>query len=519
MAGGWASTLGAAITGASNGYQEGKQNQIKNLLNAIQLKMAQDQLAEVPKKHAESDVDRQFARDGIQSFDDPNFIKNNAIAGQPIATKDVMGARLNQVEGNAPGNLDATPVDNQSAMAAKMGVAPTTGAVIPSSLLLKQRQEHQQIAQNDFITQFIKQQAGNQAGAAPTPGATPALGTPTAVTPPPGVDDPTFPNGVKQYITATKQKYGADTKGALDELGRAWPSIVQAHPNVDPQKVLSNFPTPTEQPTAAGAVAPTAGVEPPFESPEAQRQRMMGKLTGLDPGEGQHESAAHKAFVKNAEAVATASFKPPAAALQRESEAYAKARILIPQLRDSLMSQVIDPSDPTGQQANPLRMAAHMAVNSGKNAAYNMGYPLSDVASKAQQLSGLLTIVGATPYMQGSRSMQMFSKAAQHLTDPSLTPEARIQRLNELEQIFPEFEKAMPEATLAYQHAMQAAKQPGQAPGAAPAQANPVAAPQPAAPQSRSYTLSEVQALANMKHMDPKAIIQQVLAGGGTVTK
>lgn len=500
MAGGWASALGAAILGGNQGYQEAKVNQNKNLLNAIQLKMAQDQLNELPKHHAEDDIKNILALQGPElGLNNPALVNAANIAGTPLVTKPV------------PSFLDSTKLgpggmvnDTRAAEAARQGIAPDTGVVLPTDLILKSREQQLGLQRNQFINAYLKDQMGSMGGSQQgMPQQTPQAQIPDIQgIAPAGGDDPTFPNGVKQYVVKLKGDYQGDNMAARAELQKAWPSIVQAHPGVDQNKVLSNFPVTAQ-------VAPQGTVEPPFENPQAAAKRRIDKLTGLDTGETQHESAAHKVYVAEQEGVAKAQFKPPAAALQRESEAYAKARLLIPKLRESLMTQVIDPNDPTGQQANPLRMGVHMAANAGKNAAYNAGYPLSDAASKAQQLSGLLTIVGATPYMQGSRSMQMFTKAAQHLTDPSLTPEARIQRLNELEEIFPEFEKAMPSASMAYQNAMQQMTHQQQQP---PAAAAPGAS-------SKNRTMAEVTALANMTKQDPKSIIQQVIAAGGTVTK
>lgn len=503
MAGGWASALGAAILGGNQGYQEGTLNQQKNLMAAIQLKLAQDQLAELPKKHAESDVDRQMVRDGVAAFNDPNFVRNNAAAGQPLQTN------TGPLPLSMAKNLDGSPIDVNKT-AEQLGVAPLTGAVIPPDLQVKARQQKQAMTQADAITQFMQQQLG-----ADKPASAPTSVSPVSLAPIAGGDDSTFPNGVKQYVVKLKQTYPGDSAGARAELQRAWPDLVKDHPNLDPNKVLSNFPAQAEGPPNLGQVLPSLGAEPPWEDPAIKRQRLMGKLTGIDTAEPPHESTVHKVYDTTAESVAKAAFKPPAQAIQKELDAYKKARILIPQLRDALMGEVIDKNDPTGQNAGMLRMGAHMAGQNVKAAAYGAGYPLSDNAAKAQQLAGLMKVVGATPYMNGSRSMQMFNQVADHLTDRHMTPEAQIQRLNELEQIFPEFEKMVGfvPGEVKGKTAQEVAPQQG-ASNTPAIPANGASNPQTV---NKNRSLAEVNALASQTRQTPKSIIDQIHAAGGTV--
>lgn len=284
------------------------------------------------------------------------------------------------------------------------------------------------------------------------------------------------------------------------------------------------------QPGQGGPLATTPGSQarqaaPPFENPQERNARIMGKLTGIDPNAGVHESPEHKVFTANLEAEQKAKFRPPAATIQREIDAYKKARLLIPDLRQALMTQVMDQNDPTGQNANPVAMLGHLAKQRARSFAYGQGYPIDDTSSKAQQLAGLLKVVGATPYMNGSRSMQMFSQVADHLTDRHMTPEAQLQRLNELEQIFPEFEQAVEKGFV-----------PGQTnqPPAAPPKAGmpqagisidnaqsamPAAAPRVAVKAGDTVPYAEVAARAAKLGQDPNKFAAALMAQGVKVTK
>lgn len=273
------------------------------------------------------------------------------------------------------------------------------------------------------------------------------------------------------------------------------------------------------QPVAGPSVAGAAPKEPPMYDPAEMQAWQRAQTLGI-PVPPLHESAEHKLWLQNQELVAKANTPPPSAATQREREAYAKIRILVPQIKESLMHRVRDPNDPTGQTAlnsfgGWVGLAGQRLKSGAKAAAYDAGFPLSTDDDKIQQLAGLMKVTGSVPFMNGSRGQYLFNEAAQHLLDRKATPESMMQRLSTLEEVYPEFDHA-----LSVQHGMSsqpAAVAPGVAPAAAPVVA-------PTAPTSGlkagdTVKFSDIVARTAGSGVDPNTLAAQLKNEGVTVVK
>lgn len=148
MAGGWATALGAAILGANQGYQDTKQLQFirqRQLAADIRAQqeaadahqaairaaiLGQDQINELPKKHARDDMNAMLQVQGADAFNNPAFPAKANIAGISLGTPvDITKARVNDIESG-----NATPTLSNAQMAERLGVAPATGLPIPIAL-------------------------------------------------------------------------------------------------------------------------------------------------------------------------------------------------------------------------------------------------------------------------------------------------------------------------------------------------------------------------------------------------
>lgn len=79
--------------------------------------------------------------------------------------------------------------------------------------------------------------------------------------------------------------------------------------------------------------------------------------------------------------------------------------------------------------------------NAATGAAYNMGFA-SDPAEQAKyQLSGLLSIIGSSPYVVGSRSFQMIKLAMAHLTSPLSSDAYKSQQIDEIKKLWPQMQQ------------------------------------------------------------------------------
>lgn len=77
-------------------------------------------------------------------------------------------------------------------------------------------------------------------------------------------------------------------------------------------------------------------------------------------------------------------------------------------------------------------------VNSGL---YSAGIATDPESDAKTQLSGLLQVLGSSPYVVGSRSYQMIKLAMQHLTNPGQSDAAMQQRINEIRSLWPRMQE------------------------------------------------------------------------------
>jgi len=71
---------------------------------------------------------------------------------------------------------------------------------------------------------------------------------------------------------------------------------------------------------------------------------------------------------------------------------------------------------------------------------------VSPHTNKRIQLAGLLRIMGAAPYMAGSRSFQLLKQAEEHLTDPGAADAQVSARLQELKALWPRLQQELIQA-------------------------------------------------------------------------
>lgn len=318
-------------------------------------KLLTDKVNELPQQHAEQDVTRLTQQLGDDRFDSPQFLDAATKAGMPFPTKNVQQARVRGIESGAQG-----PVPTTIEQAQQMGVAPNTGAVIPSEVRLKQQKDQQGIEQSNLVTNYMKS-LGGAAPAGPTgaPAPTPAVGNASA----------------------------------------------------------------------------DNSVEPPFEDPEAAKARIMGKLTGIDTGAGQHESAAHKLFVEKQ--AAELKTKIPAAMMQRVTgqmgtmvgnleTAQHELENMYPGIQNAVKVDTSGKDTGTGAYNGAL----DFAKAKGNRLLYNYKYtPLN----KAIQAASLANVTGWGTIVPGRINAQIVDKLKEHQSAYGTeTPLATYQRNKEL---------------------------------------------------------------------------------------
>lgn len=74
---------------------------------------------------------------------------------------------------------------------------------------------------------------------------------------------------------------------------------------------------------------------------------------------------------------------------------------------------------------------------------YQNGISSSPVSQERMQLAGLLKVLGAAPYVAGSRHFQFMQQAQEHLTDPTATDAFLHQQIVELKRIWPELQQGI----------------------------------------------------------------------------
>lgn len=154
MAGGWATALGAAISGGAQGYQQGKEFQQQQLLNALRVKQAeqeqlltQDKINELPKQHLESDLKNISDVQGFNKWNNPAWVAGqNQVVPGTVPTLDIAAARNAELAKNG---FDS-PAMTQDQLGQHFGVAPNTGASIPLADQVGQRDLQRKNALDDL---------------------------------------------------------------------------------------------------------------------------------------------------------------------------------------------------------------------------------------------------------------------------------------------------------------------------------------------------------------------------------
>jgi hypothetical protein len=137
-------------------------------------------------------------------------------------------------------------------------------------------------------------------------------------------------------------------------------------------------------------------------------------------------------------------FKPEGAAAklpQREDDAVVSIHQMTP-LIDELLNKAqarINTKPPQGYFGTLGEKAGRLITK----AEYSAGLPVSPADSERMQLASLLQVLGTVPYLRGVRNMQFINQIQQHLSDPTMTDEAMVERLQTLKRLLPGMEQAI----------------------------------------------------------------------------
>lgn len=475
---GWAGALGAAITGGVQGYQQGQQEQrskeafiAQQKIQALQQAILNDQVNELPKRHAEEDLDRFMKINGDNSYNMPEYPGMAKAAGVPtqIASVSPRRQRMQGVEQGEPWGLpqntaaDFKTLPNTDTISSESGVAPDTGVVMNPDVALRTSERALAITRSKAINKFL---GGG---------------------------------------------------GSINDGQPQW------SPSGGGQSGMSAGVS-----TADDGVGP----EPPLYDPQQLAEFQRAKLTGM-PEPPLIESAQHKLWLQAKELANKNAHPAIGQQAQREIESFQKVKALVPKIRAALMRVVRDPNDPTGQAAlgslgGWVGLAGQRIKSGFKAAAYDAGFPLDADTATVEQLGGLMKVVAAMPFMNGSRSQQMFQVAAEHMLDRRGTPESMLQRLDHIEDVYPEMEQALLKyygqagnPNVGGMNSPPAAAS-GAAPAAAPAapparEAAPGSGPSTASLQAepgKTFPYTEVVRRATLAKQDPKVFAARLKQAG-----
>lgn len=107
-----------------------------------------------------------------------------------------------------------------------------------------------------------------------------------------------------------------------------------------------------------------------------------------------------------------------------------------------------NPTDPTGEHASYWHLFKEKGEAVANKWWYDAGLPQAPADGRIIQLAGLIRVLGTAPFMAGSRNFALIQAVWEHLTNPTATPEATLQKINELEIAYPEIEKELRTAAL-----------------------------------------------------------------------
>lgn len=405
MPGGWASALGAAISGGANSFQnqmllskelqqQGFQNQRQTSNDAIETALRNAQMASMGQQTqlsnesaARGRATDMINRDGPAAFDNPALIKESAAGKVPLQMRDIpQNPPTFEGDSVSGGDLPAAELHAQG-----LG---TTGAVIPQTVQVAQKELERKDALATMQADMIRDYVSN--------------------------------NG--QYSGVTRDANGVPVDTPANRGHGAMFNQLTGHTD----------------PVAEAHGAPT---EPPYYDPAQMREWQKGKFSGIAVPEPK-ESVAHQVYAEQQKLQMKADNLVPTDKARGEMESFAKVRALVPTIRAALMERVLDKSDPTGQKAlatpgGMASLAVERLKTGAKAGAYAAGFPLEKPDGQIQQLAGLLKVMAAAPMMQGMRGQFAFENAAQHLLEGKNTAESNIQRLDEIESNYPELEKAL----------------------------------------------------------------------------
>lgn len=89
-------------------------------------------------------------------------------------------------------------------------------------------------------------------------------------------------------------------------------------------------------------------------------------------------------------------------------------------------------------ETGPLGQLKSSVTNRAANAAYGLGFAVPQQKKFAAE--GLLKILGAMPYVVGSRARQVIEQAMQHLTDPNATDAFNLDQVKTIRELWPQMQ-------------------------------------------------------------------------------
>jgi hypothetical protein len=182
------------------------------------------------------------------------------------------------------------------------------------------------------------------------------------------------------------------------------------------------------------------GAVPAPSIPIPSGPQPIKSLSDLDPNDADVRGAFERHHLNANQVLGPlTTTKPPSATLGRAIASLDSTNMLLKDL-DQLVT-AHNPTDPTGEHMGIGHTANDLFTQFVQGAKYKMGIPvhggLTPDDERLRQLSALSDVMGAIPYMNGSRNFQMYKEVVQHLPATGATPEATAQKVRTLQSLMP----------------------------------------------------------------------------------
>jgi hypothetical protein len=267
---------------------------------------------------------------------------------------------------------------------------------------------------------------------------------------------------------------------------------------------------PPAPPVPSLGVGGPGGAVPAPSIPIPTGPQPIKSLSDLDPNDADVRGAFERHHLNPNQVLGPmTTTKPPSATLGRAIASLDSTNMLLKDL-DQLVT-AHNPTDPTGEHMGIGHTANDLFTQFVQGAKYKMGIPvhggLTPDDERLRQLSALSDVMGAIPYMNGSRNFQMYKEVVQHLPATGATPEATAQKVRTLQSLMPAIRQDLLNSALPLSKQMQTHGSVQTNPGAAMAnmpQAQP--APQGAAPQAAAPSGGGAKVMSSQRFMQYKAI-------------